>query len=668
MSTSAGTNEESVRPAQQESRAVGHRRTVQHGHVQVVLVAVGRREFDDARQEAGRGGGAHAADDSQLFHALSQIPSAVARGTHGSSHQHSAGRTRAATQTRLEVPVFQIPAFRRSHACRNGRPFMQNGTFLPTRNKAIDLVKQTITPDQRAGTKSLFCTLPPPSLASPRRSAPLRRPSLPCLRPCRCAGHPCHACVRAASPCRRPCRFAGDPCSPAMPSPPRRHTGRRWPSSVVRTSGPSSVMATVFSKCAEGFPSRACIPANRRASGASCTCPGQEVMGSMASNHPRLQLDAGVAMPVVGHVGVFVHVAADAMPHVLAHHAVAFRLGDLLNRPPRCRPDGCPDAQHRDRPTCTSPWSRASAAFRGRWSPRRRLHGVVAHPAVHHGAGVDGDDVALLEDHGGRRDAMDDLLVDRRADGAGEPAVSLERGHAAFQTDERLGELVELERRHARLHALAHLAQHFGRDAARFLHGLDLGRGLLDDHAPCTFLVPARCFAEQYSIRYRSSNKENESLTQRRGRGRAARGRAESVEAANARMGAESSAAAESMDGGQREQKARHALVRTGHRRSASRAQGAGREQGAGRRARAGRRAQGASRAQGARRLGPARPQERGVSALRARKKKACRSRPYSRKRLGLPGRGPPASPSATSGPFFRKCSQKRHTSLMAAS
>ena len=100
----------------------------------------------------------------------------------------------------------------------------------------------------------------------------------------------------------------------------------------------------------------------------------------------------------------------------------------------------------------------------------------------------------------------------------------------------------------------------------------------------------------------------------------------------------------------------------------ASRAQGAGREQGAGRRARAGRRAQGASRAQGARRLGPARPQERGVSALRARKKKACRSRPYSRKRLGLPGRGPPASPSATSGPFFRKCSQKRHTSLMAAS
>ena len=182
---------------------------------------------------------------------------------------------------------------------------------------------------------------------------------------------------------------------------------------------------------------------------------------------------------------------------------------------------------------------------------------------------------------------MDDLLVDRRADGAGEPAVSLERGHAAFQTDERLGELVELERRHARLHALAHLAQHFGRDAARFLHGLDLGRGLLDDHAPCTFLVPARCFAEQYSIRYRSSNKENESLTQRRGQGRAARGRAESVEAANARMGAESSAAAESMGGGRREQNERHALVRTGTggARAGRRAQGASKAQGAGREA-----------------------------------------------------------------------------------
>ena len=72
---------------------------------------VGRREFDDARQEAGRGGGAHAADDSQLFHALSQIPSAVARGTHGSSH----------------------PAFRWSHACRNsdapGSPGVPNSSL-----------------------------------------------------------------------------------------------------------------------------------------------------------------------------------------------------------------------------------------------------------------------------------------------------------------------------------------------------------------------------------------------------------------------------------------------------------------------------------------------------------------------------------------------------------
>ena len=93
---------------------------------------------------------------------------------------------------------------------------------------------------------------------------------------------------------------------------------------------------------------------------------------------------------------------------------------------------------------------------------------------------------------------MHDLLVHRRANGAGKPAVALERGNAPFRANEFFGQLVQLERGHARTHVRPHFAQHLGRQAASFLHGLYLGRRLSDDHAPHLSRTQVR-FSEQYS-------------------------------------------------------------------------------------------------------------------------------------------------------------------------
>ena len=79
-------------------------------------------------------------------------------------------------------------------------------------------------------------------------------------------------------------------------------------------------------------------------------------------------------------------------------------------------------------------------------------------------------------------DPVHDHLVRGRADGGRVAAVALEGRRAALRADELVGELVELRRRHARPHVLAHERERVGDDAAGLGHRLDLGRGLADDH------------------------------------------------------------------------------------------------------------------------------------------------------------------------------------------
>src|SRR2546427_7817776 len=90
-----------------------------------------------------------------------------------------------------------------------------------------------------------------------------------------------------------------------------------------------------------------------------------------------------------------------------------------------------------------------------------------------------------LEHAAGRRDAVDDLLVDRGAQRGGEVVQSLERrASAGGRADELLGCAIELLGRHAGAHLARDQRQRFRHHAAGGGHGLDLAPRLDGDHRP----------------------------------------------------------------------------------------------------------------------------------------------------------------------------------------
>ena len=84
----------------------------------------------------------------------------------------------------------------------------------------------------------------------------------------------------------------------------------------------------------------------------------------------------------------------------------------------------------------------------------------------------------VAEDPALRRDAVDDLVVDRDADAAREdPAVdlvALERRHGAAAARHLLGDPIELGGGHPGRDARAQLGQHLGHDDVGGAHDLDL--------------------------------------------------------------------------------------------------------------------------------------------------------------------------------------------------
>ena len=84
---------------------------------------------------------------------------------------------------------------------------------------------------------------------------------------------------------------------------------------------------------------------------------------------------------------------------------------------------------------------------------------------------------------------MNNFLVDGSADRTGETTVPLERGNAAFQTNDGLGNVVQLQRGNARLNFSAHFTQNLRGNTTRFLHGLDLRGALFNNsHTMHAFL------------------------------------------------------------------------------------------------------------------------------------------------------------------------------------
>ena len=182
------------------------------------------------------------------------------------------------------------------------------------------------------------------------------------------------------------------------------------------------------------------------------------------------------------------HIATHAMAHILAHNTIASTLGNLL--------DSITDiaqmiawASSLD----TSPHTllgnlEQTLLFRRDLTNRIRPS-VIANPALHNSARINGQDIALLENDGIRGDAMNDLIVHRSANAARESTVPLESGDTAFHANNHLGNAVKLGGRYTRLHPRTHFAQNLSGQAARFSHFFNLMRGLLYDHALITFLT-----------------------------------------------------------------------------------------------------------------------------------------------------------------------------------
>ena len=114
----------------------------------------------------------------------------------------------------------------------------------------------------------------------------------------------------------RPDRSAANPLAP--------------PSSAVSTKGPSSVIATVCSKCAAQLPSAVTTVQSSSSSRVDASAEHQHRLD--CQRHPGRQHRAAARPAVVGHSRIHVHFAADAMTGVLPHDAVAAcRAGSLLN-------------------------------------------------------------------------------------------------------------------------------------------------------------------------------------------------------------------------------------------------------------------------------------------------------------------------------------------------
>ena len=240
----------------------------------------------------------------------------------------------------------------------------------------------------------------------------------------------------------------------------------------MRIRGPLAVIATVCSKWAERLPSgrhHGPLVAQRPGGGIPHRDHRLDRQG-----HALEQAWTAPRGPVVGHLRLLVEAGADAVPHQLAHHPESRALRHLLHRVADI-PDVVPHpglgdrrgerlAGHRHQPLGL----RRDLAH-GDGGGRVGVEALQLHPHVH------AHDAPLGKHPPDRGDAVDDLLVDRGAEGLGEAVEALERRHGALVTpDEGLRGGVEVLGRHAGPYDLPHQRQRAGDDPAGPGHDLDL--------------------------------------------------------------------------------------------------------------------------------------------------------------------------------------------------
>src|SRR3954469_19253260 len=197
-------------------------------------------------------------------------------------------------------------------------------------------------------------------------------------------------------------------------------------------------------------------------------------------NHALFQLRTGARLAVIRDLRVLVHLAAHPMPDQGLDDREAVGLDLALDRR-RDIADVVADANLLDR--LEQRFARGLHEPRGdrRDRPDRHRHGGVRDPAVEDDADVDREDVAALK-LVLARNPVDDHRVRRGADRAREAPIALEGRLAALRADETLGDVIQIERGHARARLRAQHLKAARQDRAGAGHGLNLLRRLLDDH------------------------------------------------------------------------------------------------------------------------------------------------------------------------------------------
>ena len=176
------------------------------------------------------------------------------------------------------------------------------------------------------------------------------------------------------------------------------------------------------------------------------------------NDHAGLEANAPPLLSIVRNVGVLVHHAANAMAHIITKHAVTVRLGEGLNGITDV-PDMVTGNSLLDGSLKAIARDLAQGLGLGRRGTNEKRPSVIANPTVDNGSRIDGDDIAIAQDHVGVGNTVDHGIVNRCANGTGEPAVTLKGRGAAMHADNLLRELIELKGRNTRAHHGSNVAE-----------------------------------------------------------------------------------------------------------------------------------------------------------------------------------------------------------------
>ena len=176
------------------------------------------------------------------------------------------------------------------------------------------------------------------------------------------------------------------------------------------------------------------------------------------NDHAGLEANAPPLLSVVRNVGVLVHHAANAMANIITKHAIAVRLGEgldgITNVPNMVTGNSLLDCSLK-----AIARNLAQGLGLGRGGTDEKRPSVIADPTVDNGSRIDGDDIAIAQDHVGIGNTVDHSIVNRCTNGTGEPTVTLKGRGAAMHADNLLRELIELKSRNAGAHHGSNVAE-----------------------------------------------------------------------------------------------------------------------------------------------------------------------------------------------------------------